>query len=282
MKSTEHIYHYTSVESLALILKSKKLRFTRTDRVDDVFEAQSHAGIQFGKYVFVSCWTEEVEENLPQWHMYSGGMTGVRIQLPRNPFRSLTYVPPSDFTEIEINGPMENSPITFEESLGSNYFVVPLFFDNHFASPVEYVEDVRRCYENHVMTDNEHTDNPQVTVSDAGRVIRYKSEVWSFQQEYRFALTILPTHPSESIGSSPVPEKPALRYSPAGYLSGVDHGLQFFDVSISEHALDGLVVRTGPLCTPGTIACVEAVLSQWAPKAKLEQSALAGTVRVRR
>jgi len=282
MKSTEHIYHYTSAESLALILKSKKLRFTRVDRVDDVLEAQSLAGIQFGKYVFASCWTEEAEESLPQWHMYSGGMTGVRIQLPRNPFRSLTYMLPSDFMGIEINGPME-SPITFEEGLGSNYYVAPLFFDNHFASPVEYVKDVRRCYEKHVTTEDEHGGNPQVTVFDAGRLIRYKSEVWSFQQEYRFALTILPTHPSELIvGSSPVPERPSLRYAPAAYLAGVDHGLQFFDVPISEYALDSLVVRTGPLCAPGTIACIDAVLSQWAPKAKLEQSALAGTMRVRR
>jgi hypothetical protein len=39
-KSTRKIYHYTSTEALALILKTKKLRFTRLDGVDDLKEAQ--------------------------------------------------------------------------------------------------------------------------------------------------------------------------------------------------------------------------------------------------
>lgn len=49
------IYHYTSVETLAMILASHKLRFNRLDRVDDMREAQKHKGIDFGKYFFASC-----------------------------------------------------------------------------------------------------------------------------------------------------------------------------------------------------------------------------------
>jgi hypothetical protein len=277
----DYISHYTSAESLALILKSKKLRFTRIDRLDDTLEAENLTGIQFGKYVFVSCWTEETEENLPQWHMYSGGMTGVRIQLPRNPFQSLIYMPPSDFPGIEIDRPMEESPLTFEESIGSNYCVAPLFFDNHFAAPVQYVKDVKRCYENHVTIEDEHTSDSKITIYDAGRLIRYKSEIWSFQQEYRFALTILPTHLSESTVDFPKTEMLGLQHVTAAYEAGVDHGLQFFDLPISEKAIDSLVVRTGPLCASNTIAYIEAILSQWAPKARLEPSTLTGTIRAR-
>ena len=77
------IHHYTNIETLALILSSRKLRFNRLDRVDDIREAQKHKGIDFGKYFFVSCWTYDQNESIPQWHMYTEKMSGVRISFPR-------------------------------------------------------------------------------------------------------------------------------------------------------------------------------------------------------
>lgn len=56
------IFHYTSVESLALILDSGNFRFSRLDTVDDVEEAQSILTINWGKFFFVSCWTRIEEE----------------------------------------------------------------------------------------------------------------------------------------------------------------------------------------------------------------------------
>lgn len=38
------IYHYTSTETLALILKSKKIRFNRLDQVDDMEGSSFHSG----------------------------------------------------------------------------------------------------------------------------------------------------------------------------------------------------------------------------------------------
>ncbi|MCV5372328.1 hypothetical protein OFD18_29525, partial [Escherichia coli] len=70
------IFHYTSIASLALILKSNKIRFSRLDGVDDILEAQTHVGINFGQYFFVSCWTKTKEESIPQWHMYGNDMKG--------------------------------------------------------------------------------------------------------------------------------------------------------------------------------------------------------------
>ena len=53
------IHHYTNIETLALILQSKKIRLNRLDRMDDKEEAQIDAqGIPVGKYTYVSCWTE--------------------------------------------------------------------------------------------------------------------------------------------------------------------------------------------------------------------------------
>lgn len=61
------IYHYTSIETLALILKYKTIRFNRLDQVDDYEEACYGSGdlnLHLGQYCFVSCWTREDKENL--------------------------------------------------------------------------------------------------------------------------------------------------------------------------------------------------------------------------
>ena len=58
------IFHYTNARSLALILKSRKFRFTRLDQFDDVYEAQSVGKFDFGQLLFASSWTTNEEEDL--------------------------------------------------------------------------------------------------------------------------------------------------------------------------------------------------------------------------
>ena len=67
------IHHYNSIETLALILKYKTIRFNRLDRVDDMEESMYGSGptkIKLGQYVFVSCWTKDDLENISLWKMY--------------------------------------------------------------------------------------------------------------------------------------------------------------------------------------------------------------------
>ncbi len=62
------IHHYTNIESLAMILSTKKIRFNRLDRMDDLEEGCVEAQrIPLGKYTYVSCWTEDDEESIPLW-----------------------------------------------------------------------------------------------------------------------------------------------------------------------------------------------------------------------
>ena len=66
------LYHYTSIETLALILKNGTIKFNRLDTVDDLEEAgYTSDGMQLGKYMFVSCWTKSSEENIALWSMYA-------------------------------------------------------------------------------------------------------------------------------------------------------------------------------------------------------------------
>lgn len=55
------LYHYTSIETLALILKHKTIRFSRLDRVDDPDEYSfKEDGITPAHYCYVSCWTKMI------------------------------------------------------------------------------------------------------------------------------------------------------------------------------------------------------------------------------
>ena len=67
------------------------------DGVDDVKEAQMHAEIDFGKFFFVSCWTQQEEESIPQWSMYSREMQGMRIEMPSYPFTDEPLRPKPDW-----------------------------------------------------------------------------------------------------------------------------------------------------------------------------------------
>ena len=59
---TDYLFHYTSVESLALILKNKTFRFSPLSALDDLLEEKVKDSQKFGNYVFVSSWTDNKKE----------------------------------------------------------------------------------------------------------------------------------------------------------------------------------------------------------------------------
>ena len=80
------LYHYTSIESLALILKNRTIRLNSLTNMDDKQESQTQEGKVFGKSVFISSWTDDATESIPMWKMYTPSSAGVRIGLPPLPF----------------------------------------------------------------------------------------------------------------------------------------------------------------------------------------------------
>ena len=51
--------------------------------VDDLDEAETEDMGKFGKIlVYVSCWTEDSEESIPLWNLYTPNMHDVRIRMP--------------------------------------------------------------------------------------------------------------------------------------------------------------------------------------------------------
>ena len=88
----EYLYHYTSIETLALILKNRTIRFNNLLNVDDPEEAETKDLGLSGKHCLVSCWTKSSEDTLPMWNMYTPRMKGVRIKMKMNPFKSIHII----------------------------------------------------------------------------------------------------------------------------------------------------------------------------------------------
>ena len=157
------IYHYTSIETFALILDSKKIRFNSLGKVNDLDEAETKDMADFGKYCLVSCWTKSVEESIPLWNMYTPGMKGVRIGLPSDMFNTSFDPNEKEDRKNKLHQlfKVEPSPLPY-----------PDFFD------VEYGDTNRNIMQNNGLN---------------GDVLgRTKNPAWSFEKECRFRLFLIP------------------------------------------------------------------------------------------
>lgn len=85
------LYHYTSIDTLALILKNKTICFNNLLNVDDLEEVGTQDMGNFGKYVNISCWTKDSKESIPLWNLYTQSMKVVRIGLPKFPFKKYHF-----------------------------------------------------------------------------------------------------------------------------------------------------------------------------------------------
>ena len=76
------LFHYTNIETLALILKNKTIRLNSLDKMDDLEENMAADLKNVGMFTYISCWTDDKDENLSLWKQYTNHDTGIRIELP--------------------------------------------------------------------------------------------------------------------------------------------------------------------------------------------------------
>ncbi len=164
------LFHYTNLESLALILKHGTIKFSNLEYLDDPFEKKlliktftkdnprlHDEWENYGKFCYVSCWTAVKEESIPMWDMYADRKRGVRIELPVDMFDK----------QFNIN---ERKP-----------FSKPLFHVEHKCVQPELIKvDYRKRSDQEPFI--------WLTGFDMDRLGRYKSPAWKFQKEYRFRL----------------------------------------------------------------------------------------------
>ena len=169
------IYHYTNIETLALILKNKTIRFSRLDTVDDPNEyGFIMDGHNPAKYTYVSCWTKNDIEVIPQWIIYGNHRHGVRISIEREIFKI-----------YEEHGGKYLFPS--HDMKNKNYIITPILSPEYLYYDISYVENPK----NHQSNIFQEMDDEKRSI-DMKNIGVYKGLDWTFQRECRFRLHLFP------------------------------------------------------------------------------------------
>lgn len=267
------IYHYTTIDSLAMIMNSRSIKFNRLDKVDDMEERTEPKNVQLWQYMFVSCWTENAEESIPLWRMYSGNAHGVRIGLDADMFEDNVV----GGSNVPSNIPHEGflvGKIPAQDLFRNDYFVLPISErknkdggDTLFYCHVEYVDDV----------DEKTKDAFQLTMTDTthassciafGEIGKYKNKRWTFQEESRFRLVIFPFNPilcnPDDVSTIAVN---TIR-------NGVPVPISEYFMKIKQEALNNIEITLHPNATVSDRVIVEALCAKYAQGAKIKPSEL--------
>lgn len=248
----DRLQHFTSVDALEKILSSKTLRFARLDTVNDPEEADAVDLPGASTSVFVSCWTDAKRDALPMWSMYGDDFSGVRISLPSNMFAG------------------RKSPNVFEDGGAIVTFDGAIEIQRNFPAmgargcaiigpnKVYYSDDAR--YRRPQMI-HRRRGRAQVVPFDLGMV---KSLDWSFEQEWRFKISLLAFsgyYPDDAYFNE-------VTLDLVTYPVTTDHLL----VPMDPTALDEMQVMLGPKASREVVDRVTGLLQLYAPKATLLRS----------
>lgn len=193
MNTPEYLYHYTSLDTLALILENRTICFNNLLYVDDIEEAETSDMENFGKYICVSCWTDEKKEMIPMWNLYTPDMHGVRIRLPVFPFVKYQYAVGEFYNKAPFESYIDYAQLR-DEDKGIISPNAPILV------PVDYVDDseklLPRVRKNCTAEDVRMFlagRTSEITVTYSFKELgRYKSTDWQFQKEWRYIITFSP------------------------------------------------------------------------------------------
>lgn len=269
------LYHYTNIETLALILKNRTIRFNRLDRVDDLEEGFTEsAGLKPGLYTFVSCWTENPEESIPLWKMYTDKGVGVRIGLNKDMFKKYLYKNGDIINGEKISVDIPHyKPISPQKLLHSNYFILPNFNDGVFFKRIEYVPDVTKALIDSNAIDKAGEQINQMQTSKWGI---YKHIRWSFQQESRFTLIIFPKSDSISLGNPQLSE-----WLQNALNRGETPPITHLDMDLDEEILKSIEITLCPNMTDANKIIVESLCKTYLNGIQPKVSSLSGCVNLK-
>ena len=263
------IYHYTTIETLALILRNHTIRFSRLDKVDDIEESEFSSGptnVRLGNYVFASCWTRCEEESIAQWKIYAG-YDGVRITMPEDDLFQTYDITPEFANSMQSYFKPPFSPV------GKDAICCPSI-NPVVCEDVVYTDDPALLAKGAIIDTGTHT---ALSTTNAGK---YKRKIWEFQKECRFKFLVYPMQESivEYLVKTEIDINQTFPISAKGMRNIIQEKMpicqEYYDATMSATALNHLQVMLGPRTSVAQETIVEALLIHYAPKAVLRHSVL--------
>lgn len=275
MENTEYLYHYTSIESLALILKNRTIRLNPLDKMDDLQEQKTADVKNLGKFVYVSSWTNEAKESIPMWKMYTNSSAGVRIRLRKNPFiRHRSYaqdIKKATMMGITVETCSDGTADTFVnigKLIDNNFYCVETFYQS-ILKPVEYVNDLTLL-------------EPQVFYDDGitcqlslGKLGIHKNTYWDFQKEWRYRMSFF--------RMQYVPDSERMAALANATMRRMVHGIEappfkYYDLDIEPTCFSDMEITCSPQISAGNRVLLETLVDKYNPSAKIVDSDLLGKI----
>ena len=250
-----HLYHYTSVETLLLILENKTFRFNRLDRMNDPLDGYSELYSESRQNVFSSSWTAEKRDELPMWKIYSD-LKGVRLKMPIDLFNhqdNLTVAKLNNGNNYLIKSQLNKSYAIERQDLpyehDKNYEGTLSVNSVYGPTKIEYCTQESDLSKGLIMK-RENVDFPFFEIN-LNLIGQKKIDYWSFEKEYRFRIFY-----GNSImlaGSSNV-LKELFEKSPIT--------TNFIDVEFKPEALENIEIVLGPESNENTEKTIEEALKR--------------------
>ena len=264
----EYLYHYTNIESLALILKNRTIRFNSLNKMDDLQEAKTAHTQNFGQYCFVSSWAEDEKEEIPMWRMYTQKDSGFRIKLRKNPFEMLENTPESFNIKSQDHKTSEQkyikSLISFATMIAGGYFCPTNNGD--ILHKVQYTDDTDLLYPSLLSTDGKGL------FIETGKMGKYKNTYWKFQHEWRYILLFVPIN---LVNEKGVRGQEALMETITQMINDTAT-LPFsnYDLHIDRKAFEDMIITLSPNISKGNEILIRSIAKEYNPKVKFENSSL--------
>lgn len=264
------IHHYTTIDNLALILESRKIRFTRLDLLDDIKEISGldNKLLKLSTSIFVSSWTEDHEENIPLWEMYASLNNGVRITMPKDMFKKHLI---SAFSEQNhgLTGNMD-SPFTKEEVFYNGKYLIVNIFDSRrgdFYKKVEYRDDFK-CIYNSLIKESVN----EVKIDCMWDLGKYKSRKWEFQKEVRFTIYTKVLNPIFK-------HSPMRQFDVDNIGQWFENPDRYIDVPLSDEEYKNMIITVAPCVSDARRLIVKSLIKAFGLHNDYRESDLNGTIR---
>ena len=278
MSTPEMLYHYTSLETLALILEHRTIRLMPLSNMDDKQESVASDVEKMGQFYFASCWTADDTESIPMWNMYAGIRCGVRIGMPANPFVEYSYSTEEVFHFDMSNCVVSGDPGSnvWHSILPPQYFKAGAFTTSLFEGTEELIKIT--------YTDKQELLAPQIVTNlgdqfgiATNKLGRFKNKYWEFQKEYRYILEVFPP----TLGNQPNPQAIMLYFTMFANRLANDQlksPFNYIDLDLRPDALEKLEVMLSPGMTPGNTVLAQSLLKRYGLTDRVRTSALNGLV----
>lgn len=268
------LYHYTSVDILALILKNRTIRLNPLSKLDDKQEQKTSDIKNIGKFIFVSSWTSEVDESIPMWKMYTKPDAGVRIKLKTNPFlrhkttiKDIAVALGSKVADDSDSEASANTFLDISKLIKSGCFSAQAW-SGDILKKVIYTDDLTLLEPELVKVSKEEFQ------LEIGKMGIYKDEHWQFQKEWRYLMAFFPLNLS-NINVS----KESFDALVSNLVQGIETPpFEYYDLDIEPESFNQMEITFSPQISEANKTIVESLVRQYNSSAVLHESILLGNL----